>query len=343
MSTPTTTTTAPRSLPRIRPESLLVLAASLFGLAYYKWSGAATAIAGVRRTGAWTRSADALIHAATVPSAEFYIERIAVALVFGVLLGAGLRLCASPAIIERLTAGGSLAQRQLVAAGSGVPLMLCSCCITPVFSAADEAGAPVASSLALMLASPALNPAALVLTAMLFPARIAVARLLGALIIVLAVPLLAERIVGQRRAASRDVRVTPLAPGTGTRFVAAYLRSLWRTAIESLPIIIAGVLASALLIQRGAQLGVAQRSDALVLAAALMTLVALPTYFEIPIALLAASAGAPALAAVILIAGPAVNLPSILTVWRRIGMKAAIVLATGVWLVALMAGLAVRA
>lgn len=340
MSTSTTTQAVSRA--RVRPESILTLAASLAGLVYYKWSGAAAAIAGVRRTGTWTRSADALIHAATFASAQFYLERIAVALVFGVLLGAGLRLCASPALIERLTAGGSLTQRQLVAAGSGVPLMLCSCCITPVFSAADEAGAPVASSLALMLASPTLNPAALVLTAIIFPARIAVVRLVAALVIVLAVPLLAERALGERRARSRGLQVNALARAGGTPFALAYLRSLWRTAIESLPVIIAGVLASALLFQRGAQLGVAQHSDALALAAALMTLVALPTFFEIPIALLAASIGAPALATVILIAGPAVNLPSILTVWRRIGVKAAIVLALGVWLIALTAGLAVR-
>jgi uncharacterized membrane protein YraQ (UPF0718 family) len=56
--------------------------------------------------------------------------------------------------------------------------MLCSCCASPVFSAVYERSRRLSPSLALMLASPGMNPASLALCFMLFPTQIAAARVL---------------------------------------------------------------------------------------------------------------------------------------------------------------------
>jgi len=47
---------------------------------------------------------------------------------------------------------------------AGAPLMLCSCCVAPIFTGVYERSARLGPSLGLMLAAPALNPAALILT-----------------------------------------------------------------------------------------------------------------------------------------------------------------------------------
>jgi uncharacterized membrane protein YraQ (UPF0718 family) len=69
---------------------------------------------------------------------------------------------------------------------------------------------------------------------------------------------------------------------------------------------------------------------------------AMPTFFEIPLALLLLSAGAPTGAAVaIMIAGPAINLPSLFTVARSTNWKVAGAVALSIFLLAALAGVLV--
>jgi uncharacterized membrane protein YraQ (UPF0718 family) len=77
-------------------------------------------------------------------------------------------------------------------------------------------------------------------------------------------------------------------------------------------------------------------------AASLAVPLALPTFFEIPLAVAILAAGAPAgAAAALLFAGPAVNLPSLLTVGQVAGWKAMVLIASMVWLVAVAGGIAI--
>jgi uncharacterized membrane protein YraQ (UPF0718 family) len=70
---------------------------------------------------------------------------------------------------------------------------------------------------------------------------------------------------------------------------------------------------------------------------------ALPTFFEIPLAFVLLSSGAPVGAAMaLLIAGPAVNLPSLLTIIRSTSWKVAAVVAASVWLIAVVSGILVN-
>ena len=82
---------------------------------------------------------------------------------------------------------------------------------------------------------------------------------------------------------------------------------------------------------------------AIVAVALIAVPLSMPTFFEIPLALILLAAGAPAGAAVaMLIAGPAVNLPSLFTIARSTNWKVAGSVAFTVFVLAVAAGLLVR-
>jgi uncharacterized membrane protein YraQ (UPF0718 family) len=112
-----------------------------------------------------------------------YFTAIWPALVFGILIAAGVQTFVPPEWFGRIFSNGLL-RPQLTGGFAGVPLMLCSCCIAPVFKTVYESSSRLGASLAIMLASPSVNPGALVLTFMLFAPKIAALRLLMAVVAV---------------------------------------------------------------------------------------------------------------------------------------------------------------
>ncbi|HET7564293.1 MAG TPA: permease [Gemmatimonadaceae bacterium] len=325
---------------------LALLVLFLCGLFYYKWTGSARTVAAVWSSATWTKPAAGLTAASPAAATIYYFERIWIALVYGLLIGAAVCAFVTPQQIARLLERGGTMRRQAVAAGTGAPLMLCSCCVTPVFTAVYERGARLGSALTIMLASPALNPAALILTFILFPVRIATARLVAASVAVLLLPLIVERIAGDGRALSRAAaHVLSSEDDEGQSstipraFFARFARSLVHITVVTIPLIIVGVLASSLVLRVHANLRAADTVLGVLIVATIAVALALPTFFELPLALVALSAGAPGLAAVLLFAGPIVNLPSLLIVGREVGPKTSLMLATGVWLLAVAAGL----
>src|SRR5437588_11262072 len=86
----------------------------------------------------------------------------------------------------------------------------------------------------------------------------------------------------------------------------------------------------------------AARFLAIAVVAAVAVPLALPTFFEIPLALILLASGAPVGAAVaLLVAGPSVNLPSLFTVARSTNWKDAAVVAVSIWTLAVGAGIVV--
>src|SRR5712671_4288678 len=86
----------------------------------------------------------------------------------------------------------------------------------------------------------------------------------------------------------------------------------------------------------------AARVLAIAVVAAVAVPLALPTFFEIPLALILLSSGAPVGAAVaLLIAGPSVNLPSLLTIMRSTNWKVSAVAAASIWTLAVASGILV--
>jgi uncharacterized membrane protein YraQ (UPF0718 family) len=318
----------------------LVVLCSLF---YYKWGSAGAALAGVRVSGRWAGSAAPLTTGDVLRASVFYFRRIWIALTFGLVIAAMVRAFVSPRRIVALFGGARSIRSQIACGVTGAPLMLCSCCVTPVFQSVYEAGARLSSALTLMLSAPGLNPAALLLTFLLFPAKIAWARLCGVLTAMLLLPRGVERLSGVSSVTSRpDDDLPELDVFANPRGAAlAFLKALGHVSLRTIPYIVIGVTISSLIVPWSIRLST---DGPLVIAfvAVLAVLVALPTFFELPLALLLAGVGAPGAAAAMLVAGPIVNLPSLAILWRETTPGVALGLAAGVWLIAVLAGMTVR-
>jgi len=118
------------------------------------------------------------------------------ALVFGILISGAVTTFVSPQWLSRLLGARSL-RSQVIAGLAGAPLMLCSCCVAPIFTGVYERSARLGPSIGLMLAAPALNPAALILTFMLFDYKIGVTRAAASVAAVLFTGMIADRLFGR--------------------------------------------------------------------------------------------------------------------------------------------------
>lgn len=325
----------------------VVLLAVLCGLFYYKWGGAIRTIPAVRSLGRWSGTAEGLTTGGMLRETLFYFRRIWVALVYGLLIGAAVRAYVSPRHVVALLSRGGSVRRQVAGGLAGAPLMLCSCCITPVFKSVYEQGAQLGPALAVMLASPALNPAALILTFILFPAELGLARVVAALLAVLVLPRAIERMfVGTLPAPIRRLDIADDGPQSARELVTRLVRELGYLSLKTIPLVVAGVVLSSLILPAAATLTTGRQLAmlaAVAAVAAIAVLVALPTFFEIPLAMLFFTLGAPGAATAMLFAGPTVNLPSLLILGRETNPKVAIALALGVWALALAAGMMVGA
>ena len=220
--------------------------------------------------------------------------------------------------------------------------MLCSCCITPVFSGLYRRGARLGPSLAMMLASPGFNLGALVLTFALLPMRVGVARVGAAAVIVLGLSSLIGRTLENPAASSADACPTPEQEEAenAQHFLVRFARSAVYLVVITVPLIIVGVLLSGLVLPHVTRLAGASLVVGVAATALVATLAALPTFFEIPIGLVLLSLGAPpAIVTAFVIAGPIVNLPSLLVLGREAGPRVALALGAGVWVISTAVGL----
>jgi uncharacterized membrane protein YraQ (UPF0718 family) len=105
------------------------------------------------------------------------------------------------------------------------------------------------------------------------------------------------------------------------------------------PLITAGVVLSTLILPISLSNSTHGGLVALIVLGAISVLVALPTFFEIPLGILLLEMGAPAAAAAMLFAGPIINMPSLLILARQTNAKVAAALAAAIWIVAVATGL----
>ena len=326
----------------------LVVLISLF---IYKWGAAFGAVARVQGGGAYKPPSE-LIATEGLPlllaSGARTINYLAIvwpALVFGVLIAGLVRAFISPRNVTMLLGSGALRQ-QLVGGILGMPLMLCSCCIAPIFSSVYARGARLGSSLAIMFSSPSLNIAAILLTFLLFPLDMALARTAMAILAVFVLPVIVERLAGPEvYPKNADASVCPserVLPQSPLGVIRSWVTSSGSVAARTLPLIVLGVYASGLLLGWFQHPSAHGASTALVIAvvACLATLTALPTFFEIPFGMLLLANGFPPGAVVaMLFAGPAINMPSLFTLARVSSRKVALLAFLGVWATATVGGL----
>ena len=325
---------------------LLPMLVILGALIAYKSSAALAVIGKVSATGVFTPRGNVVPRvgpsdAGVVTRTLNYFLVIWPALLFGILISAAVSTFVSPRWLERLLGRRSL-RSQAIAGLAGAPLMLCSCCVAPIFTGVYERSARLGPSLALMLAAPALNPAALILTFMLFDYKVGLVRLGAAMTAVLFTGMIADKLLG-RTSVSCD-KDDWQAEASPTDFV-HFLRACARVAFRLIPVIIIGVLLSMVIAQfvpAGTYNSNVAKFLAIVVVAAFAVPLALPTFFEIPLALILLGSGAPVGAAVaLLIAGPSVNLPSLLTITRSTNWKVAAIVAASIWILAVGGGVLV--
>lgn len=266
-----------------------------------------------------------------------YFLLVGPALIFGILISGTVRVLIPPRFWPRLF-GNRYVSPELVAGAAGVPLMLCSCCVAPVFSSMYERSSRLGPSLATTLAAPTLNPFGLILTFMLFGSRVGIVRLAMGMLVVFPTPIVIDRLF------SRKLKIRPTDFEEADQpILVALLRSWFLVALRTVPLIAIGVLISMFVAQWLPAISFSSapaKVFAVVAIAALAVLLAMPTFFEIPLALILLSVGAPPAAAVaMLIAGPAINLPSLLTIARATNCKVASTVALSVLLLALAGGL----
>lgn len=336
--------------PQLQHKRQLLYAATLLliivgALVVYKATAAFAVIAKVQNTGTFQPRTNIVplpgnpTQVSIVARSINYFAVIWPALLFGVLISGVVRVLNPPRWLTETLGRGAI-RSQLVAGLAGAPLMLCSCCAAPVFSGVYERSSRLGPSLAVMLAAPSLNPAALILTLVLFDRRVAVMRLVIAAVMVFFTGPVVEQLFNVRRINCQ----TKTTSAYRSTFI-AFVRSCLHVAIRTVPLIAIGVFVS-MAIALWVPLDSFSSGNALILVVIAVALVAvplaLPTFFEIPLALLLLSAGAPAGAAVaMLIAGPAINLPSLFTIARSTNWKVATSVAVTVLLLSVFGGLVV--
>lgn len=312
----------------------------------YKSSAALTVIGKVSATGVFTPRVNVIpgigaSEAGVVMRTVNYFLVIWPALLFGTLISAAVSTFVSPQWLALLLGSRSL-RSQAIAGLAGAPLMLCSCCVAPIFTGVYERSARLGPSLGLMIAAPALNPAALILTFMLFGSTVGTVRLGVSVAAVLFTGIIADRILGETNVhCDTDNWQAEARP---TDFL-HFLQACTRVAVRVLPVIIIGVILSMIIAQMIPVRtfdSTAAKFLAILVVAAIAVPLALPTFFEIPLALILLASGAPMGAAVaLLIAGPSVNLPSLLTIMRSTNWKVSAVVAASIWTLAVAAGILV--
>jgi uncharacterized membrane protein YraQ (UPF0718 family) len=324
----------------------LIIAAALF---VYKTNSAVKVLRSTWSTGTIAGKPNVVDFGANVGSIGLlerslnYFAVIWPALVFGILIAAAVSAFVSPRWFLRFLGEKSL-KSQLTASLAGAPLMLCSCCVAPVFTSVVERTSRLGPALGLMLASPSLNPAALALTFMLFSPAVAIGRLATAAAAVLLIGPLTERIFGSATIPPASLDASESDSVDDNAWL-RFARSVAAVSLRTLPGIFIGVLGSMLIVQwlpAGAFGTPNARLLAVIATATIAVPLALPTFLEIPLSLALLASGLPAGTAVaLLFAGPAINLPSLLSVRRVSGWKVAFAVAVGVWLLAVLAGLTV--
>src|SRR5256886_10685657 len=136
---------------------LLPLLLIVGALITYKSSAALRVIGKVSATGAFTPRGNVIprvgaSEAGILTRTLNYFLVIWPALVFGILISGAVSTFVSPQWLTRFLGKRSL-RSQAIAGLAGAPLMLCSCCVAPIFTGVYERSARLGPSLALMLAA----------------------------------------------------------------------------------------------------------------------------------------------------------------------------------------------
>ncbi len=221
-----------------------------------------------------------------------------------------------------------------------LPSLMCTCCTAPVAATLRRDGAPASAALAYWMGNPVLNPAVLAFMAVVAPWQWVVTRLVVGAVLVFGATIPVARLAP--RGSSPSAVEAPPVPFALAGAPARFLRTLARLFLTLLPLYFVVVFALGLF--RGWLFPIDASTahwavPSIFAAAALGTLVVIPTAGEIPIlqALAAAGVGAGTVGA-LLITLPAISLVSMVMVARTFSVRVTLAMAGAVSCCGLLAG-----
>lgn len=272
-----------------------------------------------------------------------YGKAIWQALVLGLILGSGIKVLLPAQWVGALL--GRIGFRSAALASLfALPCMMCTCCAAPVAAGMRQSRASVGSVVSWWLSNPVLNPATLVFMGFVLGWDWALFRVVLGIAMVLVVAQLAERYAEPREAVALDQDLIPEAVPQGS-LLARWVREFMTLAIRLVPeylvlVLLLGAARVWLFPVLGAHDGIG-----LIVAMALAgTLFVIPTAGEVPIvqAMFALGLGAGPAGALIMTL-PAVSLPSLVMLRRVFSLRTRLVIAAGVALSGMLAGLVAMA
>lgn len=239
----------------------------------------------------------------------------------------------------------------------------CSCCAAPIGASLYRGGASLGPTLAFVVSSPMLNITSLILATALLPMEFALLRIGGGLVMGILVTYLvsvmartwaeegtglgppnrlvelSSRLVDTfSRWFQFEIFLEGKAPDSPAALITTWLRVAWRLGRVVVPVLFVGsVLTSAMVM-----LLPAPTDDLLgiVVAAAFGTLLMVPTWTELPIALGLIREGLAGPAAVLLVTLPAVSIPCLVIIGAATAKyRVALLLGASVFMVGVLAGI----
>ena len=330
--------------------AILVVVAAI-GLSWAKWLPYAQRAGAVAASGSWKGSSLLTTGAGENPFArawDFTLtygsavwKALLVALVVATVLDVLVpKQWLVRALGRRTPLGGSLA-----GGAASLPGMMCTCCTAPLAVTMRRAGVPLPAALAFWLGNPVLNPAVLVFLALLAPPSWVLVRIGVGILLVVGFSALVGVVVARRGARAAELPAAQEAvqaadePVVWSQVPRRLLVRFARLAVVLVPeylvvVFLVGLIGAPLgnLLGHGGALAV-------LLAALIGVVLVLPTAGEIPILLGLAAAGASGgVLGALLIALPAISLPSAVMVGRALGWKATAATAGATVVAGLVAG-----
>ena len=277
-----------------------------------------------------------------------------------VLLG-GLFLIAGQIFLARLKGRGFGAH--LAGVVSALPQPFCSCCASPIGATLYRKGASLGPVLAFTVSSPMLNITTLILAAALLPTEFALLRIVGGIIvsvfITYGVSLIAARWVTGGEVEARRGKLfewsskvlsaysrlfhferlfSEGAVDSPVALISNWLGMAWRLARVIIPLFIVFSVIAVYIVQIMPDAG--NNIIGVAVTAIFATLLMVPTWTEIPLAVGLINNGLTGIAAVVLITLPAVSIPCLFIIAGAMrSLKVALLLGLSVLIAGIVAGI----